>query len=132
MRGPQVRFCERHGGATCRAYSTQGPESLATAGGGRWSAQRKVSVILEVLRGADLESTSRKHRVMVATLTDWRERFLAGGEASLKSREADVDDEQNRRLKSAVASLCLDNELLREKIARLENGRPLTGWKSRP
>ena len=54
-----------------------------------------------------------------------------GGEASLKSRETDVDDEQNRRLKSAVASLCLDNELLREKIARLENGRPLTGWKSR-
>ena len=55
----------------------------------------------------------------------------AGGEASLKSRETDVDDEENRRLKSAVASLCLDNELLREKIARLENGRPLTGWKSR-
>ena len=115
-----------------RRATEQGPESSATAGGGRWSAQRKVSVILEVLRGADLESTSRKHRVMVATLTDWRERFLAGGEASLKSREADVDDEQNRRLKSAVASLCLDNELLREKIARLENGRPLTGWKSRP
>jgi hypothetical protein len=90
-----------------------------------------VSVILDLLRGADLESTSRKHRVTVATLTEWRERFLAGGEASLKSREADVDDEQNRRLKSAVASLCLDNELLREKIARLENGRPLTGWKSR-
>ena len=23
MRGPQVRFCERRGGATCRAYSTR-------------------------------------------------------------------------------------------------------------
>lgn len=114
-----------------RRATEQGPESSASVGGGRWSAQRKVSVILELLRGADLESTSRKHRVTVATLTDWRERFLAGGEASLKSRETDVDDEQNRRLKSAVASLCLDNELLREKITRLENGRPLTGWKSR-
>ena len=115
-----------------RRATEQGPESsAASAGGGRWSAQRKVSVILELLRGADLESTSRKHRVTVATLTDWRERFVAGGEASLKSRETDVDDEQNRRLKSAVASLCLDNELLREKVARLENGRPLTGWKSR-
>jgi transposase len=115
-----------------RRATEQGPESSAIAGGGRWSAQRKVSVILELLRGADLESTSRKHRVTVATLTDWRERFLAGGEASLKSRETDVDDEQNRRLKSAVASLCLDNELLREKIARLESGRPLPSWKSRP
>ena len=51
MRGPQVRFCERRGGATCRAYSTDASESLATAGGGRWSAKRKVSVILELLRG---------------------------------------------------------------------------------
>ena len=132
MRGPHVRFCERYGGATCRAYSTQGPESsAAVVGGGRWSAQRKVSVILELLRGADLEATSRKYRVTVATLTEWRERFLAGGEATLKTRETDVDDEQNRRLKSAVASLCVDNELLREKIARLEGGRPLPLWKSR-
>ena len=114
-----------------RRATEQGPESSASVGGGRWSAPRKVSVILELFRGADLESTSRKHRVTAATLTEWRERFLAGGGASLKSRETDVDDEQNRRLKSAVASLCLDNELLREKIARLENGRPLTGWKSR-
>jgi transposase len=132
MRGPQVRFCERRGSATCRAYSTQAPESLATAGGGRWSAKRKVSVVLDILRGADLESTSRQYRVTVATLTAWRDRFLAGGEASLKSREAEVDDEENKRLKSAVASVCVDNELLREKITRLENGRPFPLWKSRP
>jgi transposase len=70
--------------------------------------------------------------VTVATLTAWRDRFLAGGEASLKSREAEVDDEENKRLKSAVASVCVDNELLREKITRLENGRPFPLWKSRP
>ena len=46
-----------------------------------------MSVILELPRGADLESTSRKHRVTLATLTEWRDRFLAGGEASLKNRE---------------------------------------------
>jgi transposase len=132
MRGPQVRFCERRGGATCRAYSTQSPESCAAAGSGRWSAKRKVSVILELLRGADIELTSRKHRVTVATLTEWRERFLAGGEAILKSREADVEDEEKRRLKSVVASISVDNELLKEKIARLENGRPLAFWKSKP
>ena len=122
MRGPQVRFCERRGGATCRAYSTDAPESSAIAGGGRWSAKRKVSVVLELLRGADLESTSRKHRVTAATLTEWRDRFLAGGEAILKSREVDIEDEEKRRLKSVVASVSVDNELLREKIARLENG----------
>ena len=61
------------------------------------------SVILEVLRGADLESTSRKYRVTVATLTDWRDRFLVSGEAGLMSRETDVEDEEKRRLKSVVA-----------------------------
>ena len=91
-----------------------------------------MSVILELLRGADLESTSRKYRVTAATLSQWRERFLAGGEASLKSRESDVDDEEKRRLKSVVASVSVDNELLREKIVRLENGRPLAFWKSKP
>jgi len=107
-------------------------ESSASAGGGRWSAKRKVSVILELLRGADLESTSRKYRVTVATLTEWRDRFLASGEAGLKTRESDVDDEERRRLKSVVASVSVENELLRERIARLDNGRPLAFWKSKP
>jgi len=87
---------------------------------------------LELLRGADLEGTSRKYRVTAATLIQWRDRFLAGGESGLKSREADVEDEERRRLKSLVASVSVENELLREKIARLENGRPLAFWKSKP
>lgn len=108
----------------------QSPES-GHGGAGRWSAKRKVSVILELLRGADLESTSRKYRVTAATLIAWRDRFLTGGEGGLKSRESEVEDEERRRLKSVVASVSVENELLREKIARLENGRPLVSWKSK-
>ena len=115
-----------------RRATEDAAESLATAGGGRWSARRKMSVILELLRGADLESTSRKHRVTAATLTQWRDRFLAAGEGGLKSREVDVDDEEKRRLKSVVATVSVENELLRENIARMENGRPLAFWKSKP
>jgi transposase len=107
-------------------------ESSATAGGGRWSGKRKVSVILELLRGADLESTSRKYRVTAATLSQWRDRFLAGGEVGLKTRESEVEDEERRRLNSVVATVSIENELLREKIARMENGRPLAFWKSKP
>jgi transposase len=118
-------------GFTIRA-TEDAAESLASPGGGRWSAKRKVSVILELLRGADLETTSRKYRVTAATLSQWRDRFLAGGEAGLKSRETNIDDEEKRRLKSVVATVSVDNELLREKIAHLENGRPLAFWKSRP
>ena len=115
-----------------RRATEDAPESSAIAGGGRWSTKRKVSVVLELLRGADLESTSRKHRVTAATLTEWRDRFLAGGEAILKSREVDVEDEEKRRLKSAIANVSVDNELLREKIARLEDSRPLAFGKWRP
>lgn len=115
-----------------RRETEQSPESGRLPGAGRWSAKRKSSVVLELLRGADLESTSRRHRVTIATLSEWRERFLAGGEATLKSREVDTEDEEIKRLKSVVAGVCVDNELLREKIARLENGRPLACWKSRP
>jgi transposase-like protein len=115
-----------------RRPTEDAPESSPAARGGRWSAKRKVSVVLELLRGADLESTSRKYRVTAATLTAWRDRFLAGGETGLKSREADVEDEERRRLKSVVASVSVENELLREKIARMENGRPFAFWKSKP
>lgn len=115
-----------------RRATEDAPASSARAGAGRWSAKRKVSVVLELLRGSDLESTSRKYRVTAATLSAWRDRFLAGGEGSLKSRESDLDDEEKRRLKSVVASVSVENELLREKIAHLENGRPLAGWKSKP
>ena len=115
-----------------RRATEDAPESSARAGAGRWSAKRKVSVVLELLPGADLESTSRKYRVTAATLIEWRDRFLAGGEGGLRSRESDVEDEERRRLKSVVASVSVENELLREKIARLENGRPLAFWRSKP
>jgi hypothetical protein len=68
---------------------------------------------LELLRGADLETASCKYRVTAATLTAWRDRFLACGETGLKSREADVEDQERRRLKSVVASVSVENELLR-------------------
>ena len=115
-----------------RRATEEASESSVGPGGGRWSSKRKVSVVLELLRGADLESTSRKHRVTMATLTDWRDRFLAAGEVSLKSREVDVEDEEKRRLKAAVATVSVDNELLREKISRLEAGRPFPWGKSKP
>lgn len=37
------------------------------------------------------------------------------GEAGTKSREVEVEDEEKRRLKSLVASLSVETELLREK-----------------
>jgi len=100
-------------------------------GKGRWSAKRKMAVVLELLRGEDLESVSRKYAVTAATLSAWRDAFLASGEAGLKIREEDLVDENGRRMKSVIAELAMANELLRERIRQLENANPSLKWRSK-
>jgi len=100
-------------------------------GKGRWSAKRKASVVLELLRGADLESTSRKYGVTAATLTEWRDAFLAAGAEALKARQEAQLDEQGRRMKSVIAEMAMENELLRERIRRMEDEKPFLRWRSR-
>ncbi len=75
---------------------------------------------------------SRELGVTAATLSGWRDQFLDGGEANLRAREADVDNEETQRLKSLVADLSLSNELLREKIHRREAGRPWVWRRPKP
>lgn len=120
-------------GASEGARRATGEASASPSRGstGRWSARRKASVVLELLRGADLESVSRRHGVTVAKLSAWREAFLAGGEAHLKSRETHVDDEETQRLKRVVADQAVSNELLKEKIRHLEASRPLAWGRSK-
>jgi len=101
-------------------------------GRGRWSAKRKYATVLRVLRGEDLETLSRELGVTAAALSGWRDQFLEGGAANLKAREVDVDNEETQRLKSLVADLSMSNELLREKIHRMEAGRPLVWRRSKP
>ncbi len=114
-----------------RRATGEASASSALVGRGRWSARRKVSVVLELLRGADLESVSRRHGVTAAKLSQWRDEFLAGGEARLKHREEAVEDEDTRLLKNVVADLATDKALLVEKIRHLEAGRPLGWWRSK-
>ena len=66
--------------------------------GGRLSARRKRETVLRLLRGEDLESVSRELGITAARAAQWRDQFLAAGQASLKSRAPDAWDEANRRL----------------------------------
>ena|SRR5947209_1083275 len=80
------------------------PESGAAASGrrGRMSRQRKTAVVLRLLRGEDLEMVSRLLGVTAATLTTWREGFLATGEAALARR---ADKGENWRAIASKPSL---------------------------
>jgi len=101
-------------------------------GGGaasRWGARR--GRFSGLLRGEGLEVLSRELGVTAATLSGWREAFLGGGEASLRSRAVDERDERIARLQAKVGEVTMANELLEEKIGCLEAGRPLAGRRSR-
>jgi hypothetical protein len=79
---------------------------------GRFSARRKADAVLRLVRGEDLELLSRELGVTAATLSGWRDDFLAAGQAALKSRPADERDEEIARLRAKVGELTMDNELL--------------------
>ena len=85
-----------------RRATAEASASWALVGTGRWSARRKVSVVIEVLKGESLKSLSRRHGVTAAKLSQWRDDFVAGGEARLKHREVAVEGADTRRLKRAL------------------------------
>jgi transposase-like protein len=89
------------------------------------SRQRKRDAVVRLLRGEDLEMVSRSLGVTAATLSGWRDTFLAGGEASLATRPTDGEALESARLKAKLGEVLLERELLEAKIAALESGRPL-------
>ena len=91
---------------------------------GRFSAKRKTEPVLRLLRGEDLDTLSRELGVIASTLSSWRDSFLDGGTAAMKSRPADDRDELVARLQAKVGQLTMDNELLGRKCQHLEGGRP--------
>ena len=98
----------------------------------RWSAARKREVVLRLLRGESLEAVSREIGLEPYRLERWRERALAGLDASLKERQE--GDPVQAGLEAAyqrVGELSMENELLREKIARLEGGGSFRRARSR-
>ena len=100
--------------------------------GGRMSRQRKCEAVLRLLRGEDLETLSRTLGVTAATLSGWRDAFLAGGEASQATRPTNGEELENKRLEAKLGEMLLERELLEAKIAALEANRPLLRRRSRP
>jgi hypothetical protein len=98
---------------------------------GRWSSRRKAEVVLRVLRGEGLDGLSRELGATAGTIAQWREQFLASGQAGLKSRPADERDDELARLRAKVGELTMDNELLRERARRAEADGPFGRRRSR-
>jgi hypothetical protein len=52
-------------------------EEKVSAGGRRFSVQRKMAVVARLLRGEPLEMVARETNVTIQKLTEWRDRALA-------------------------------------------------------
>jgi transposase-like protein len=85
-----------------------------------------------MLRGESEEEVSRALGVIAATLSDWREVAVLSAIASLKSRDPNAQDEESQRLKAKIGELSMENELLYEKVHKLETKHPLLMRRLRP
>jgi len=109
------------------ARRATGGEPGAAAEGKRWSTGRKKEVVLRLLRNEPVDDISREISVPIYKLEQWRDRALAGIDASLKERDSDPVsaqlDDANRR----IGELVMEIEILRkERQAK----RPLVGRRS--
>ena len=115
----------------CAQNADAGAPSGAAGPERRFSAQRKLAAVSRLLRGEPLETVARELNVTVARLTEWRDRALVGAETAMKERERDSRDEELLRLRAKLGEITMANELLEQKIAALEGGRPLGRRRSR-
>jgi putative transposase len=81
--------------------------------------------VTRLFRGEPRETLARELNVTAARLSAWRDRALVGAEAAMKERERDGRDEDLLRLRAKLGEVTMANELLEQKIAALEGGRPL-------
>jgi transposase-like protein len=103
----------------------------AAAAPRRFSAARKLEAVTRLLRGEPLEVVARDLSVTAAMLSTWRERALGGALTAMKERERDARDDDLTRLKAKLGEVTMANELLEQKIARLESQSPLARRRSR-
>jgi transposase len=132
-------------GVGARPGAAERPQESGAAAlgrGGRMSRQRKRAAVLRLLRGEDLETVSRELGVTAATLSGWHDAFLAAvglqptgltrWEAALTTRAVTGEELESERLKAKLGAALIERDLLNEKIALLEAGRPFARRRRKP
>ena len=127
----QIRSDEPEGAPACAQTADAGAPSAGAGLERRFSAQRKLAAVSRLLRGEPLETVARELNLTAARLSGWRDRALLAAEAAMKERERDGRDEELLRLRAKLGEITMANELLEQKIAALEGGRPLARRRSR-
>ena len=84
----------------------------------RWTATRKMEIVLRYLRGESLDSLSRAIGVASSVIEEWYHVAMGGIETSLKSRTTEPVQAELDAAKKRIGELSMENELLLERSRR--------------
>ena len=89
----------------------------------RWSAARKVQIVLDLLRGSKaLIDVCRENDLKQSEVERWKEDFLKGGTLGLKAKSPSCEEDEIRELRAKVGELVLELDA-RKKLATLTESR---------
>jgi len=84
----------------------------------RWTAQRKVAIILEVLKGQlSVPEAARRYGFTQGEYRKWADEFMRGGVDALKVNRKGLDAEDRaevKRLQAKIGQLVMENEIAKE------------------
>jgi transposase len=83
----------------------------------RWSAQRKMELVLRLLRGEALDAVSRESQVPAHELESWKRVFLEAGSRGLKTR-ADPEERDLTLARAKIGELMMRLELAEHLIEK--------------
>ena len=84
----------------------------------RWSARRKMQVVMRMLRGESIDAISREIGVEIYRIEQWRDRALVGIETALRDRTGDPVSEELDAAMKRIGEITMENELLRERCRK--------------
>ena len=82
----------------------------------RFTEEQIVGVLKEADAGRKVQDLCRKHGISEQTLYRWKAKY--GGLDVSEARRLKVLEDENRRLKTIVADLTLDNQMLKAVVQR--------------
>jgi hypothetical protein len=119
------------GGKATKETTTGEPEAgsspIADELPERWSAQRKMELVLRLLRGEALGAVSRESQVPAHELESWKRVFLEAGGRGLKTR-ADPEERDLTLARAKIGELMMRLELAEHLI---ENRGFTDEWRRR-
>ena len=91
--------------------------------GQRWSGERKMEVVLRLLRGEPMEVLSRELGIEVYRLEEWKEKALFAVKAGLRARPGDPQQIELDQALKRIGELTMKIELLER---RCQGARPFS------